>query len=270
MLLWATFDQNSVIARVKILKADSTTGEGLTGLTSGSSGLNISTIADSEASATAYSGSNIESITTLGTYAAPTSGKCRFKEVDSTNHPGVYELQFADARFSVSAAKSLIISIKGATNAAECDAVIPLPVINLFDANAVPSASAVADAVWDEALSGHTTAGSAGKALSDVGTSLATIASGVASLVTNVATLLTRISSALSISGGKVSVEDSEDGVSFARWLRSVGAVAFGRSVVTGPGGGTHVTYLDQNNDPAVENDMNATRERTSSGIIPP
>lgn len=34
----------------------------------------------------------------------------------------------------------------------------------------IPTAAAVADAVWDEALAGHTTAGSAGKALSDAGT----------------------------------------------------------------------------------------------------
>lgn len=33
----------------------------------------------------------------------------------------------------------------------------------------IPSASSIADAVWDEALSGHTTAGSAGKALADAG-----------------------------------------------------------------------------------------------------
>lgn len=33
----------------------------------------------------------------------------------------------------------------------------------------VPAAGAVADAVWDEALSGHVTAGSAGKALGDAG-----------------------------------------------------------------------------------------------------
>lgn len=33
----------------------------------------------------------------------------------------------------------------------------------------IPSAATIADAVWDEALSGHTTAGSAGKALGDAG-----------------------------------------------------------------------------------------------------
>ena len=35
--------------------------------------------------------------------------------------------------------------------------------------SAPPASSAIADAVWDEALSGHTTAGTAGKALSDAG-----------------------------------------------------------------------------------------------------
>lgn len=34
----------------------------------------------------------------------------------------------------------------------------------------IPSAATIADAVWDEALSGHTTAGSGGKALSDIDT----------------------------------------------------------------------------------------------------
>lgn len=136
MLLWATFDQNSVIVRVKILDSTVATGAGKTGLTSASAGLIIGTIADSEATTTAYTvtGSTIETITTLGTYAAPTATKCRFKEVDATNHPGIYELQFADARFSIAGAKSLLISISGATGAAQCDAVIPLPVMDLFAA----------------------------------------------------------------------------------------------------------------------------------------
>ena len=128
MLIGYKRGQGSVVLRVKILNSSVSTGAGLTGLTSASSGLIISTIADNEASATAYAvaGSNVESITTLGTYAAPTSGKCRFKEVDSTNHKGIYEIQIADARFSVSSAKNLLVSIAGATNAAECDVVIPL------------------------------------------------------------------------------------------------------------------------------------------------
>jgi len=108
----------SNVLRVHLETSAATTGAGLTGLTSASSGLVISTIADNEATATSYTvaGSNVETITTLGTFAAPTSGKCRFKEVDSTNLPGVYELQIADARFAVSNAKHLTVLIHGATN----------------------------------------------------------------------------------------------------------------------------------------------------------
>lgn len=120
--------QASVVLRLKLLDSSSTVGAGLTGLTSASAGLIISTIADNEATATTYTqaGSTIESITTLGTFAAPTATKVRFKEVDATNHKGVYEFQIADARFAVSSAKSLLISILGATNLAQADYVLGL------------------------------------------------------------------------------------------------------------------------------------------------
>lgn len=36
----------------------------------------------------------------------------------------------------------------------------------------IPTAAEIADAVWDEALSGHTTAGTAGKTLSDLSTAV--------------------------------------------------------------------------------------------------
>ena len=155
MLPWATFDQDSNIVRVKILDSAVATGAGKTGLTSASSGLIISTIADVEATATVYTvaGSNVESITTLGTFAAPSTNKCRFKEVDATNHPGVYELQFANARFSVTGAKSLLISISGATGAAQCDAIIPLPRVDLFESNGrVRLTEAQIDQMVDELL----------------------------------------------------------------------------------------------------------------------
>jgi len=99
------------------------TGAGLTGLSSASAGLIISTIQIGEATATTYTqaGSTIESIATLGTYAAPTATKCRFKEVDATNHPGIYEIQLADARFASAARSNLLISISGATNLAQAD-----------------------------------------------------------------------------------------------------------------------------------------------------
>jgi hypothetical protein len=133
--------QTSVILRVKILNSSVATGAGLTGLSSSSSSLIISTIADNEATATAYTvaASNVETVTTLGTYAAPTSGKCRFREVDATNHKGVYEIHLADARFAVSNAKSLLVSISGATNCAETDVVIPL--VDLDPYNATPNAN---------------------------------------------------------------------------------------------------------------------------------
>lgn len=118
----------STIIRVKIRDSSVTTGAGLTGLTSASTGLIISTITDNEATPTAYTvaGTNVETITTLGTYQAPTTGKCRFKEVDATNHPGIYELQFENGRFAVMGSKSLLISLSGATNMVETDALIPL------------------------------------------------------------------------------------------------------------------------------------------------
>lgn len=128
MLLNRINGATSNVIRVKLLNSSVTTGAGLTGLTSASSGLIISTIADNEATPTIYTvaASNVETITTLGTFAAPTASKCRFKEVDATNHPGLYELQFANARFAVSSAKHLVVSVSGATNLAQCDFVIDL------------------------------------------------------------------------------------------------------------------------------------------------
>ena len=111
----------SVILRVKLMDSSKTTGAGLTGLVYNSTGLNISTMKTADATTTSYTqaGSTIETISTLGTYAAPSATKCRFKEVDATNHPGVYEIQLADARFN--ATDSLICSISGVTNLAQCD-----------------------------------------------------------------------------------------------------------------------------------------------------
>jgi len=95
--------------RVFIQDTTSAVGAGLTGLTFSTSGLSIHTIADNEASVTSYTaaGSTIETITTIGTFAAPTATKCRFKEIDSTNLPGWYEIQIADARWAVSGARAV-------------------------------------------------------------------------------------------------------------------------------------------------------------------
>jgi hypothetical protein len=135
-LISYTRGQTSVIVRIKILDSSVTTGAGLTGLTFSSTGLIIGTIASNEATTTAYTaaGSTIETVATLGTYATPTATKCRFREVDATSHPGVYELQFVDTRFAVANSRHLLISISGATNAAQTDALIPLTDFNPYDA----------------------------------------------------------------------------------------------------------------------------------------
>ena len=151
MLLDYKRGQGSIVLRVKILDSSVSTGAGKTGLAFGTSGLRIATIADNEATTTGYTaaGGTIETVTTLGTFAAPTATKCRFKEVDATSHPGVYELQLDDTRFAVTSAKSLLISISGASNAADCDVVIPLRDINPYDSvraglTALPAAAAEA------------------------------------------------------------------------------------------------------------------------------
>lgn len=116
--------QASVVLRLKLRHA--TTGQGLPGLTSGTASLRVSTIADTEAAATAYTGSNLETVAALGTYESPTSGKARFREVDATSHPGLYELHLAAARLAVAGARSLVVTVSGAANLAECDALVPL------------------------------------------------------------------------------------------------------------------------------------------------
>ena len=127
----------SNVFRFKLTK--SADGTAFTGLTSSSSGLIISTICDNEATATAYTqaSSNIETITTLGTFAAPTASKCRFKEVDATNHAGLYEFQFADARFSVASAKRLVISVSGVSGLFSADYEVQLTQADVYDATAL-------------------------------------------------------------------------------------------------------------------------------------
>jgi hypothetical protein len=124
----------SVVLRTVVYDSSSTVGAGKTGLTHNTSGLIISTIADNEATATAYTvaANNIETITTLGTYAAPTASKCRFKEVDSTNHPGLYEIQIANARWAVSNARSVVITISGASGGVPVNMEIQLDPVPAF------------------------------------------------------------------------------------------------------------------------------------------
>ena len=134
MKILRKFGSTSNVFRTKI--RSSTTGNGLTGLTFSSTGGIISTICDNESTATGYTvaGSTIETITTLGTFAAPTATKCRFKEVDATKHPGLYEIQIADARFSVASSKSMSISITGFSGMIDVEITIQLTSTDVDDA----------------------------------------------------------------------------------------------------------------------------------------
>ena len=204
MLISLRHGQSGVILRIKILDATKSDGSGLTGLSSSSSGLVISTIADSEATPVVYRTANaeVEPITTPGTYEAPSLNCCRFSELNPTLHRGVYELQLPDSRFAATGAKSLLVTIAGAVNVAESDALIPLTTVDPYAPNfgfdpwaaslpasyalgtagalmgcldspissrlaastySAPSTpAAVAAAVWDEPSAGHAVAGSFG------------------------------------------------------------------------------------------------------------
>ncbi len=134
----------SVVLRVKVLDTASTAGAGKAGLTKDSAGLAVSTIADNEASPVVYrqADNNIETIATIGAFASPDAGKCRFREVDAVNHPGLYEIQISDARWAVAGSRSAIVTVSGAANAAQVDAEVQLDPKVVADLNDV-SASAI-------------------------------------------------------------------------------------------------------------------------------
>lgn len=115
-----TRGSTSNILHVWLPDSSSTTGAGKTGLTNASSGLVISAIRPGESSVTTFTAaaSNIETITTIGTYQAPsTSAKIRFKEVDSTNFPGLYEIHPRNELLdTTNTRQSLSMIITGATN----------------------------------------------------------------------------------------------------------------------------------------------------------
>ncbi len=202
----------SVILRVKIYDTASTVGHaGKTGLAYNSSGLLIAAVASSgtAGSASTFSaGSNtVEDITTLGTYATPTSGKCRFKEVSSTNFPGLYELQLPNSLFGTG--KFLSVSITSSVSGhGQCDLLIPLTDFDPYDpirgglealpydyadgVAGIPSAASLPSVVWQPLLSGGEfgISGSIGKLLKDaIPNAVAGASGGLMILGTNNGTL---------------------------------------------------------------------------------
>lgn len=125
----------SVIVNLPIFRSD--TGQGMTGLTNSSTGLSIAHSYDNNAGAvdTSAATSSIETIATLFTYATPTSGFVRFRELDATGRPGMYQLMFEDSVFSQTDSATLYIDINGVTNMMDMQYYITLDGITLTDIN---------------------------------------------------------------------------------------------------------------------------------------
>lgn len=118
----------SVKLRVKLYDASITTDpRGLTGLSSGSAGLTISTIHDNEAAPVVYTGAGIEAVVTKGTFGEPAANRIRFSEVDAVNLPGIYEIHIRSDRFTANTtSKEFLISIFGAVNLIQTDIKVKL------------------------------------------------------------------------------------------------------------------------------------------------
>ena len=121
----------SNIIHVFILDIPKSNGEGITGLTYNTTGLTAYYLRPGAASATSISLVNA----TIGTW---TSGG--FKEVDSTNLPGIYEIGIPDA-CTASGAESCTIMIKGAAEMA------PLPIELQLDTNTNADVKGVVDGI---------------------------------------------------------------------------------------------------------------------------
>ena len=119
--------QQNVCFRVEIEDSSVTTNVGLTGLSSSSSGLLISVSFDNSASVTTYkqASSSITAITTAGTYSDPGSD-AGFVQIDPTNQPGIYELQFTNSLLRAPGANWMMICIFGAANCKQMKYVVPL------------------------------------------------------------------------------------------------------------------------------------------------
>jgi hypothetical protein len=116
----------SKLVKLFIQDSSATDGSGLTGLLYNSASLTAYYIPEGDASATQIT----LATATVGTY---TSGG--FKEVDSTNMPGVYELGLPDAVVDATSEGSVIVMLKGAANMAPVLLEIELDKVDYRSAN---------------------------------------------------------------------------------------------------------------------------------------
>ena len=182
----------SKILRMFIQDSSSTTGAGLTGLTNASSGLTAYYIREGDATPTQIA-------LVAGTVGTWSSGG--FKEIDSGNMPGWYELGVPNA--VLASGNSTGVHLKGATNMAPLPIEIELDAVNYQDAVAFglgrldAAVSSVAAAVW-------------GVAARTLTASLDPTAQQVADAV--------------------MDSEQVEAGLTFRQWLRLTGAVLLGKA----------------------------------------
>lgn len=223
----------SVVLRLKFRKLSD--GTPYTGLDHTSSGLILAATADNEQGPVAGSGAGfgvaytvaggtIETITTLGTFAAPTATKCRFKAVDATNHPGLYEVQLADARWAVSGARSVNFTASGVSDLESVDTVIQLGQVTGINMSNVVNPTATVNlsgttvgtaetigvtglaAIWNRLTSALSTAGSIGKLIVDNLASSGSLAADVWAYTTRTLTQ-TSASIAAAIDGDDISIQ---------------------------------------------------------------
>lgn len=120
--------QQSNMVRIFIKDSSKTDGSGLSTLLFSTTGLVIDIFADTAASggASAYHYKSAATATiqdigssgsTCGTYSAPSAANIRFAPVDTTNLPGVYELQILDSLIQYGV-RSLKGKVSGPTNCA--------------------------------------------------------------------------------------------------------------------------------------------------------
>ncbi len=117
----------SLSAQILIQDSSSTTGAGLTGLTSASTGLTAYYYRPGDSATTAIT------LTALSTPAIDDdylSGG--FIEIDSTNLPGLYRLDIPDAALA-SGVENVIVYLQGATNMAPCVLEIQLTSMDFDD-----------------------------------------------------------------------------------------------------------------------------------------
>lgn len=151
---------------IEVMIRDSSTGEGKTSVAHG----------DVTASYVREAG-NRTAITLASGSAGDSYSSGKWAEVDGSNTPGLYQLHLPDAALATGA-NAVTLFLKAS---AVLDKVIRISLIDADLRNSTslgltnlstavstpPTASAIADAVLDEALSGHTGSGSLGKAIGD-------------------------------------------------------------------------------------------------------